>query len=365
MAESCCALPALISRFGDKITGALFIANQGGEHWVAGRLDLETGTCEIYDSLQASGEVALELQQGLDRAFARLLPEAAIREWVFALMPCPQQPNTQDCGVFALVTIWHLATSVRLPDTNTCIGSHWRRVFVALASANGSSLAAQLPPALTDDVNNLVLPIAENQAASQVQDPMDTMLAQAHQLKMRLEQSCTFWAQRRYTAEATIRYLRTSVSPLVSAWLESASSVDLAETIASRLEDVSEEQRRYEELKEHSMQLSSEARRRSGQELVPGFLQKQIVELDKCVRVSKQARARLVRQRTVVLDGKQRLSSLYLDEVIAELRQRAMTCRILEQKALTAYITIRSTIVPPDEGDGIMRRHRRESSWSY
>lgn len=106
-----CGPPAAMQFFEKELAGALFVANQGSTHWVAGRVDLASRLCEIYDSLQTNKRAAppSNLQKDLKRNFSRLvLPDRPTPNWAFELQTCPQQPNAHDCGVFALATIWHL-----------------------------------------------------------------------------------------------------------------------------------------------------------------------------------------------------------------------------------------------------------------
>lgn len=343
--ESSCALPALVSLFGDEITHVLFVTNYRGNHWMAGMLDLGTGHCNIYDSLHAQGTVRPDLQQTLTQSFARLLPADAIREWVFTLLPCPQQPNAFNCGVFALATVWHLASSVCLPLDFT--GRYWRLVFAALVS--GSELTAQLPLDLTDDASDPMSPPPPPPAAYACQsetanqgalDAVDTILAQIDQQHRQLKHSLAIWTQRRTLAEEIANYLEAHVQPLVSAWLAASSSKDLEQIMALRLEDVSESKKNYEVLHEQAIQMGTGSRRRASRELVPGSRQKQIEIAVSCVRIARLSQSYLTHWHSIREDGKQRLSSLRLDKSIATLNNRALTYKRLESKASAVSISV-------------------------
>lgn len=143
----------------------LAIVNQHDNHWVTLRLVLDNKTCELYDSLSVRVEQqpdARPLASGaLEMLNSNLLPflppEDQMRDG-WKLKPCttcPQQENTADCGIFALLVASHLLSGLEVPATIDIASiALWRAIFAALGSPQSSRLADRLPEHLRDNLED-------------------------------------------------------------------------------------------------------------------------------------------------------------------------------------------------------------------
>lgn len=331
-------MPALLNACNDAIKTALFIAHQDGSHWVAGRLILATGQCEIYDSLQGMGDsVPVTLQQSLRQSFTRLLPEKYHRQWSFSALPCPQQPNLDDCGVYTLATIWHLVTARDLPDSYT--GTHWRAAIAGIIAAR--ALRPYLTPELTDSLHNPPPLVAPSQNVAG--DAVDSILQRA---KLELSHLGEFWRGRKVLAQVAAGCLQREIEPLFLAWSSMASSSKLTGAIESRIVVAQEQEQMYE--------LWQRQLTKPNVDLVPSSTAKIAMEVERCLQVARQLRRYMQNQESIIRNGTQRMISLGIEDVILELKARAMDCHELEQKALTANLG----------NVGPTNRHARASSWS-
>lgn len=134
-------------------------------------------------------------------------------------MPSPQQPNDDDCGIYALVVAWFLVAGREIP--RELDAGLWRSVFLLLLRAKGpeAQLAGEralhgcLPGHLTNDVTIVDSPPSRpvlSGVPSVLQDvsgAFNTLLSWRQTLRSRAK-----------AAEKARSCLHDQVRPLVEAW---------------------------------------------------------------------------------------------------------------------------------------------------
>jgi Ulp1 family protease len=111
-------------------------------HWLVGIVRCKTKRFEIYNSLQASNDARdfKIIENHLKLAWSLTKPSSPPLEmdlgWVHTFMPCPQQEDTEACGVFVIWFVEHLARRAEVADVTFDRIGYFRRQ-AALAIARG------------------------------------------------------------------------------------------------------------------------------------------------------------------------------------------------------------------------------------
>ncbi|KAB5511584.1 hypothetical protein GE09DRAFT_1196731 [Coniochaeta sp. 2T2.1] len=95
--------------------------NVQGNHWISVWVDQPQLKATLYDSLAGREgknnakreDAAAELLQNI----RPLMVVGGDKQWEVVSKQCAQQPNKNDCGVFALVNTYRLVLDLGVPDT--------------------------------------------------------------------------------------------------------------------------------------------------------------------------------------------------------------------------------------------------------
>ncbi|KAK1749554.1 hypothetical protein QBC47DRAFT_441649 [Echria macrotheca] len=119
-------------------------ANIDGNHWVLLEVDVQLKTVSVFDS--SSPSVLQPCADTIARHFVSTwLPPTRNKpdDWTFVATICPHQPNTTDCGPFALGCLCYRISGLKVPDRFNA--SVLRAFFSVLCSDDNASLWESLP----------------------------------------------------------------------------------------------------------------------------------------------------------------------------------------------------------------------------
>lgn len=124
-------------------------------HWTVARCDLAQRTVEIADSMSGQDTMAAS-RTAVQFLVEQLIPSVLLKEgetgiaaeandwasWTCTETPCAQQVDSHNCGVFALVFVWHWILGKSLPGLDDTVDPLlWRSIFRDLESSSASQSA--------------------------------------------------------------------------------------------------------------------------------------------------------------------------------------------------------------------------------
>ncbi|THW57634.1 hypothetical protein D6D19_10506 [Aureobasidium pullulans] len=98
-------------------------------HWTLLRIEVDKAHVSVYDPLPTADPGLKEAAKAIVAAMGIDFQE---NKWSFEHEICPEQSDTQDCGVLVLLYAMHVATDNPLPSVAILDGSLWRMLFILL-----------------------------------------------------------------------------------------------------------------------------------------------------------------------------------------------------------------------------------------
>lgn len=217
--------------------------------------------CELYDSMQPTSPDRLQEARDIaGRVIRNFLPQsyhALETNWDLTMdsQSCAQQINSDDYGIYALVTVWHLLflpVDQSLPvEVNVSV---WHAVFTALGGSDADQGIKYLPSAMAENLEDGASSFAgaqqkeDQDSENSLSDRSSPLVTQSRTLSaaaaklntvhQELASSISYWERREEEAIDVVKSARYDIGPLVDRWLNHIEvASDRAENEVSKLDD--------------------------------------------------------------------------------------------------------------------------------
>lgn len=232
------AVSTIVEGSNGQIRQLVIIQCQSNNHWVTRRVrwginnddNAETPWVDVetYDSVggilkTSTPAIDKDLEQARAQAMKLLPPQlvGAVSSCAVRNMPTPQQSNSNDCGIYALVVAWCLLAHQNVPDQLD--PTVWRCMFLSIARADaqqGSKLQQLLPNVLINDLDDFASFKESDPITYRRSSALDEI---AHMLKAAGSWRKSLRIRTRAAKNATL-CVQTQMVPLVYRWQEAVSA---------------------------------------------------------------------------------------------------------------------------------------------